>query len=299
MVSFYTILNRFSEAGETYGKGGREGETADRYRVRPLFEAARAYARAGEGKKAESFLRQVCQLTPTDPVPYQLLVNEVLVPRGAITEAKDIVNTGIKQGAPPMILLMSLAEAVRRAGKMDEAKSILQEVLKRYPRTFDAQVRFGRLFLQEQNFDRAVLTLQKAIELQGNSVSALDLLGQAEEGRKQFGAAEKAYATVLHLEPNNALVRQRYVALQQRLNENDLLSKGEEVKRYYRKFSPASIKSQQVAERDDGDAFPRGASQKIPIAGKVFSFSAESIFVGAVPSSIQFLDQSEICADSS
>jgi O-antigen ligase/tetratricopeptide (TPR) repeat protein len=217
--TFYNALGRFAEEGELYEEAARREEKAP-VQVRYLLNAGLAYARAGNGGKAEMLLRQATVAAPQDPRAYQYLVLHVFAPQADLATAKTVIAAGIEKGADPLSLYLGLAEAARKAGDREEAKAALQQLLALRPSAYEAYFRLGLLYLQEKNFGRAALALRKAVDLDPHSAVAFYHLGTAEEGRYQFFAAEKAYAQAIALAPENASFQQRYEALRRKVAEN-------------------------------------------------------------------------------
>lgn len=134
--------------------------------------------------------------------------------------AKAVISEGIKKGADPLSLSLSLAEAAQKAGDQEEAKATLLQALTLQPLSFEAHFRLGLLYLQERNFDRAALSLRKAADLNPRSAPAFYHLGLAEEGRYRFFAAEQAYVRAVALAPDNTGFQRRYEAFLQKVAED-------------------------------------------------------------------------------
>jgi cytochrome c-type biogenesis protein CcmH/NrfG len=105
----------------------------------------------------------------------------------------------------------------------------LQDLVQRNPSSFDGHYRLGVLYLQEKNFPRAVLTLQKAVRRQPNSADAFFMLGQAEEAQSHYRDAQKAYARALQFAADNRGFRQRYEALLKKLQTDEGIPRKSEI----------------------------------------------------------------------
>jgi len=215
---FYGALARFADEGAVYEEAARQ-ERQSLVRLRYLLNAGVAYARAEEREKAEALLREAANIAPQDPRPYQNLALHVFSPQADLAAAKQAVAAGIRRGADPLPLYLSLSEAARKVGELGEAKTALQQAVAVKPSAAEAHFRLGLLYLQEKNFDRATLALRKAAELSADA-AAFFYLGVAEEGRYQFFAAEKAYARAVELAPENESFQNRYQLLLRKLAEN-------------------------------------------------------------------------------
>jgi len=221
--TFYTAVKRFAEAGKLYEEAVSQ-ESEVETQLPYLLKAGLAYVRAeDEGReKAEALFRQAAQLAPQDPRAYQYLAVQVFAPKGDVALAKTVVAEGMQNGADSFSLFLSLAEAAQKAGDRKEAKAALQKALALQPSSFEANFRLGLFYLQEKNFDRAVLLLHKATALRSNAAAAFYNLGVAEERRYQFFAAQKAYARAVELAPDKTSFQERYEALQRKVAEQKL-----------------------------------------------------------------------------
>ena len=213
---FYTALGRFSEAGQLYADAA-SGQTRPEKRFSYLIEAARVYSRAGEQGTAERLFGQAAAVSPDSPEPYRDMATLVYAPQGKLDQAKAVIAEGIRRGADPFSLSLALADAARQKDDLALARLGLLHAVKVRPLSFLTHLRLGRLYMQEKNYDRAVLSLRTAVKLNPRSGPAFFSLGNAEEERYQLLAAEKAYARAAALEPRNADFQHRYQALQHRI----------------------------------------------------------------------------------
>ncbi len=229
LASFYTRLGRFTDEGKLYEEvalrmkdpGAKAGH---------LLNAGLAYVKAGEGKKAEALFRQAALTIPQDSRSYHHLAILIFAARGDLNAAKAVVSEGIGNGADPLSLYFSLAEAAQKAGNREEEKSALLKVLDLRPSSSEAVFRLGLLYLQESSFDRAALYFSKAASINPSSAAAFYHLGLAEEGRYQFVAADKVYTRALELLPNNIDFQQRYEAFRRKVAQNQKPNGGERSK---------------------------------------------------------------------
>jgi tetratricopeptide (TPR) repeat protein len=207
--TFYNALGRFAAEGEVYQRAALATPEA---RVPYLLRAAQAYVRADKRGQAETLLRQAAAAVPQEAAPYHYLATWILAPQGNFAAAKLVIAEGIKKGADPFSLSLSLAEAAQQTGDPEEARIALLRAVALRPSSFDAHFRLGLLYLREGKADRAVLALRKAADLNPQSAEAFYQLGIAEERRYQFFAAEKAYGRAMALAPDNVGLREHYEA---------------------------------------------------------------------------------------
>jgi tetratricopeptide (TPR) repeat protein len=219
LAALYKTFERHAEAALLYEEAAR-GAVSVTERLAALLNAGLAFARAGEGDRAETCFRQAMHLAPRDPRPYRYLALFVFAAQADLARAKAVVSEGMRNGAEPTALLLALSESARKTGDREMAKTLLTEALKHRGPTFAMLSALGQLYLEEQNLNRAAVAFRKAAKLRPDNTSILYQLALAEEGRAQFAAAEQAYARALSLEPRNETMRQRYQAFQRKTMEN-------------------------------------------------------------------------------
>ena len=74
---------------------------------------------------AERVWRSAIAINPSDPKAYKLLTTAIYGARKDFAGARQIIALGIKNGAPPLSLYLSLADAARQTGSADETKAAL------------------------------------------------------------------------------------------------------------------------------------------------------------------------------
>ena len=226
LASFYGKVNRFAEAGQIYEEAalGANDATA---RTDYLLNAALAYFKASEDNWAEALFRKASVASPQDSRPYQGLATLVFANRGDLKAANAAVSEGIKNGADPVSLYLSLAEAAQKIGNREEEKMALLKALELRPSSPETGFRLGVLYLEEKEYDQAAWYFSKVININPNSPSAFYHLGLAEEGRYGFFAADKAYSRALELSPNNVELKQRLEEFKRKVIENQKPRVGE------------------------------------------------------------------------
>ncbi|MGH9427463.1 MAG: O-antigen ligase family protein, partial [Terriglobia bacterium] len=154
---FYEVLGRFAEEGKLYEEGALAAKDPAR-QVPYLLHAGLAYARTEKKEKAEEVLRRAITVAPQEASAYHYLATQVFAPRGDVTAAKTLVAEGLKNGAEPFSLYFSLGEAARIAKNSEEATTAFLQALTFRPASFDTHLQLGLLYLQGNNFERAVLS---------------------------------------------------------------------------------------------------------------------------------------------
>jgi O-antigen ligase/Flp pilus assembly protein TadD len=218
LASFHGMFERYAEAALLYEEAAH-GEDSVAARLAAFLNAGLAFAKAGEGDRAEACFRQAMRLAPRDPRPYRYLALDVFAVQEDLDRARAAISEGMRNGAEPTALVLSLSEAARKSGDRATAKAVLTEALKHRGARFDMLSALGRLYLEERNFDRAAVVFRKAAKLRPDNAPILYQLAMAEEGRAQFAAAQQAYVRAVSLEPHNEGMRQRYEMFQRKMAE--------------------------------------------------------------------------------
>ncbi|HMU61324.1 MAG TPA: DUF4388 domain-containing protein [Gemmatimonadales bacterium] len=106
-------------------------------------------------------------------------------------------NALARDGEPPvqdLAVLIASAEEALLLGEVARARFTAEEAVLAFPEEAAAHLMLGRVLLQEVRYDEAVLRLNQALHCEPDMPAALRLLGLAEAGRAQFGAALEAWA---------------------------------------------------------------------------------------------------------
>lgn len=119
-----------------------------------------------------------------------------------------------------------LAEAYRKAGKIEEALKVVQDGLARHPGMPPGLVTLGRIFIAQGRFADAKGPLEKAVKLSPENLAALTALGSVQEKLDDPAGAVKTYRTVLLLNPADADARARLAALQDAVVNSSASEKG-------------------------------------------------------------------------
>ncbi len=93
-----------------------------------------------------------------------------------------------------LAVLVAATEEALLLGEVARARFTAEEAVLAFPEEGAAHLVLGRVLLQEARYDEAVLRLNQALRCEPDAPAALRLLGLAEAGRAQFGAALEAWA---------------------------------------------------------------------------------------------------------
>ena len=97
----------------------------------------------------------------------------------------------------------SQVQMLIQQGRLEEAKSQVQEELRRNPTSVEAYIELGVIQSAQGDFTSAAATFQKALQLSPNSTTAHNDLGNVYVNQKKNDLAEKEFRTVLRLQPAN------------------------------------------------------------------------------------------------
>ncbi len=152
LAEFYAKFNRFPDQAALYEEAARK-EAATEKKIELLMNGGLAYLKAGskeqgagsgeqsvsgsklharsstlspDGVQAERLFREAITLNPKDPKPYHLLLTEIFAARNDLDGAKELVSKGVENGAPPLPLYLSLADAMHKADSASESKAALE-----------------------------------------------------------------------------------------------------------------------------------------------------------------------------
>ena len=94
-------------------------------------------------------------------------------------------------------------ETLVQQGRLDEAKTKVQEELQRNPSSVDGYNLLGIIESDEQDYANALAAFQDALKLAPNSTKTHNNLGNVYAAQKRLDLAEKEFRTVLRLDPAN------------------------------------------------------------------------------------------------
>jgi len=217
---------------------------------------------ATNAKDAERLFRTAIVANPTDPKAYQQLImtfvpardfdeaNKVVAlgktngapalplylslaeaahqagdeekTKAALVSAKAEVEKQIRNGENPGTLYKALADSARRAGDRAMETASAAAILEREPRSAETLLRLANLYLEQQNYSRAALYLNRMVSVSPDSADVFYRIALAEEGQYRFAAAGRAYTRAIELAPKNADFRKRYEEFQRRVEQNKL-----------------------------------------------------------------------------
>ena len=151
--------------------------------------------------EAEPHLKIVAEVTPGPDPKYFL--SEYYLRLNRVDEARAILEPLLKDDDTFVGASVRLARIEALGKKNAEAHRLLDAALAREPKNVDALLTRGRLFLSENNTINALTTLQSAVQANPRSVQAQLALAQTYAIRGAVKDAETAFNDALKLDAGN------------------------------------------------------------------------------------------------
>ncbi|HTR45553.1 MAG TPA: tetratricopeptide repeat protein [Thermodesulfovibrionales bacterium] len=102
---------------------------------------------------------------------------------------------------PASRLFLPLAEEYRKAGKLDEAITVLLSGLEQHPAYTSARVAMGRIYLEKEMLPEAQAEFEKVVSVVPDNLFAHKKLAEIYREREETDRALSSYRTVLMLNP--------------------------------------------------------------------------------------------------
>lgn len=118
-------------------------------------------------------------------------------------ESRIDVCRGRLEAAPASRAFIPLADALRQAGRCDEALTVLESGLARHPRAVAALVTLARTYAGLGRPAQAAEVAGRVLEADPDNLVALELLGQQEQRRGDLLAAMGHFERLAQLEPDD------------------------------------------------------------------------------------------------
>jgi tetratricopeptide (TPR) repeat protein len=248
-AEFYAKLNRFSDQAELYeqaalkesdvekktqllinggvayvkaagsteqGAASQRSEIRDqRSEVGPSQSASssKLHATGSElhAAAAEHLFRAAIAANPTDARAYQQLVTTIFAAKQDLDGAKDVIASGIKNGAPPLPLYLSLAEAAQGTGNAKESKAALEsakaevdKLVQNGQTPFTLYIALAEGARNAGDKDEEAAALLKALDLQPRSTDVLSRLANVYLKKQNYDRAALYLNRVAQINPGSA-----------------------------------------------------------------------------------------------
>jgi tetratricopeptide (TPR) repeat protein len=173
-----------------------------------LFQLALVNMAENKFREAETMFRKVYELNPANPRG-MLGLTENFLSEGKTDQALNVIKTEIDKSPTRLDLQVLLADTASRTGRFEMALQNYQHVIdsleKGSKQRAELLVRIGEVYRRQGKLPEAIASLQKAREIQPESMLVLVTLGLTLDQAKQWTAAKQVYETALKVDPNNGI----------------------------------------------------------------------------------------------
>ena len=156
--SSLSMLGEFEESIPYFEHALREGQTDDR-----LFQLAFTYIQLEDNQKAIILLQQLRMLNPHYHSLY-LFLAEALQEEEMLTEAKEVLEEGIKENPYQVELYQFASENAYRLHDVQRAESLLIEALALEEKKDETLLTLSNLYLNEERFEEVIESLKQMEE---------------------------------------------------------------------------------------------------------------------------------------
>lgn len=111
--------------------------------------------------------------------------------------------------SPKGHIFAPLADACRKAGRLQEAVDICQKGLRLHPNYTSGHVVMGKCLYDQGRMDEAFVTFKLVIDMDTENLVALKYLGMILAERGRFEEAEKYFNHILAMDPDNKEIREK------------------------------------------------------------------------------------------
>ncbi len=174
-----------------------------------LREKAGFYLRQNNLKKAEEILKELIKKDPQD-IKATILLARVFLKKREVDLAYDLLDKGIKNAknrSAKEMLFVEKAKILLFEGKIDEAKDLLEKVLKENQASFEAHFLLGKILFFEGNYTDAEVHLSQVAVAKPLNTEVQILLAKCQFMNKKTSMAEETLKNALLKMPKNRVLR--------------------------------------------------------------------------------------------
>jgi tetratricopeptide (TPR) repeat protein len=184
--------------------------------------SARDALRAGRGADAQDLARRALTAEPRNPNVLHA-VGELALEMHDVANASDLLGRAIERHAPPAPASwhLSLAQALTRAGKLDEAARSFRTGLDAAPSELAGWLGFARALHGIGDLRGAIEAWQKAISIDPTNWKAFNDMGSAWMEMREWDRAEEAFSRAETLDSGQSIVQVNRATLIQRRGRAD------------------------------------------------------------------------------
>ncbi len=195
-------VGKYSDEASLYADGAQHARDSHTQYL-DLMNAADAASRGRDFKRARSLLEKAIAIEPDNPNAYYGLARDVYARQKDMAGIKSTIAQAIDNGVDRYAMELLQADAAEEMGDLPSAIDAIKQIAAERPDSFDVMLRLGTLYAHNRDFNQAVITLGRAIQLDPDSAPAYYSLAQADEQAYNYADADKAYARAVQLAPDN------------------------------------------------------------------------------------------------
>ena len=209
-----TLARTYLNLGIIHAQATRFARAAELFEVAagidPAFPQVQyslgvAYFSAEQYEKAVPALTRATEQQPQNPEARRMLALASLN-AGDYARAADLLRTDPKLPADPS-LQYAFGLALVRSDRAEEAEKIFSRVLLQHPDVPELNVVVGQIHAARGDFDAAIASLRRAVELKPDVPEANASLGDIYMRQGDFRAATEALRAELAVRPGNVKAR--------------------------------------------------------------------------------------------
>lgn len=167
-----------------------------------LMKKGREALEIGEFAEAARAFRQAVHAAPGSAEAHELLA-EALVEGGQLRDGIEMYCRARELDPDNVDLLFALGDAYFEVGQAEQALQTYQAIVDRQPQA-DAWVSMGLVHFNQERVEQAIDCYRRALQLEEDSVFALNSLGDAFFARGENETALDCYRRVIALDPEDA-----------------------------------------------------------------------------------------------
>ena len=205
--NFYQTRGRFPEAEQVFRRA--IDTAADD--PSPRVSLAKLYMAENKPGQAEEFLRQSKKDFPNNSVGYRLL-GDFYFANNQLDKAMAEYAALYQDHAKDMQVKKNYIQLLILKDRLDEARKLNDEVVKAKPDEEDAQVFKGEIELGSGKVDDAVTTLQGVLKNDPDNAIAHDKIGRAFDQLGNLNRAETEWRDAVRLQPKEMVDAHRSLA---------------------------------------------------------------------------------------
>lgn len=190
-----------------------------RKRAEVLALLGMAYLQTGEAGLAASTLLQAVKAKPSSR-EYKLHAAQALRAAGRLDEAESILRVMLRQKSEPEVKSL-LATICKLSGKLDEAARLYEQVLAMRPDDLAARFNLGQTWQQLASYRKAMDCYARLLQRAPNDWQAWFALGESALLDNVLNEAEKALSQAVKLKPDYPRTYKALAALYVRLGRLD------------------------------------------------------------------------------